>query len=367
MNTKDELLPLTGLRAVAAFWVVGFHFYTSLAELLPPIGGFLTTVFKPGYLGVDLFFLLSGFIIAYNYQDKFVTFRLSAYTEFLWARIARLYPVHFVTLFACLVLYFGAVLTNSHLRTAATNWGGLDFILNLFMIQAWTLSHHPSWNFPSWSISCEWLAYLFFPILAALIARIKTRTGYQVLVALLLLGYPALGLLLSNFGRSMWIFVPIAFEFTAGVTLFQLFRLRRALDKSAEPFWQPLSALILLVAFVGCANFNLREAWLIPVLAMNLYFLAVDDSGPVSRVLKSRLACYWGRVSYSLYMVHAVVSMVLVRLIPLNSFDGSALILRLAVCLCYFGTIVIVAALVYHLIENPSRYWIRRMYPRKSA
>jgi peptidoglycan/LPS O-acetylase OafA/YrhL len=113
-----------------------------------------------------------------------------------------------------------------------------------------------------------------------------------------------------------------------------------------------------------CAIFNLADACLIPLLALMLYFVAGDSNGLLSRLLASRFACYWGRVSYSLYMTHAVSSMVLVRFMPLSAFEGRALMIRLGVCGLYFGTVAAMAMLVYHAIEEPARRRMRRIFSK---
>src|SRR5512135_599191 len=93
--TRAKDIPsLTGLRAFAAWWVVFFHCSFLLPAALPKVYWFA----RLGYLGVDLFFVLSGFIISYNYWDKLASFSVKAYREFLWLRLARLYPVHLFTL-----------------------------------------------------------------------------------------------------------------------------------------------------------------------------------------------------------------------------------------------------------------------------
>ena len=88
---RDDIRSLTGLRGVAAWWVVLYHFN----ELLPvSVHGWPTALLGRGYLAVDLFFILSGFIIAYNYLDGFSAFDPRKYLHFLGVRIARIYPLH---------------------------------------------------------------------------------------------------------------------------------------------------------------------------------------------------------------------------------------------------------------------------------
>lgn len=358
IEKKYEIRALTGIRGIAATWVVGFHFYTTIALLFPCIDWFLITVFKPGFLGVDLFFILSGFIIAYNYQDKLHPFRFGAFGEFLYARLARIYPVHLATLFACLALVVGAKITNMHLNSEATNWGVWSFFANIALVQAWTSTLHENWNFPSWSISCEWLAYLCFPVLAAISALRWGRWKLWVSVSLLLGGYLYLNMVKS--ALLHWAFSRILFEFPVGVCLYQLSVLRKASGKGFRFAAPEISALAICAMMVVCSICNVSNVLIIPFLALLLYSLANIDRGPLRQLLASRVACYWGRVSYSLYMTHAVTSMVMVKLLSLATFEGRSLFVRIGVCVVYFGAISLVAMLVYHLIEEPARRRMRR-------
>jgi len=360
---RDEILALTGIRALAAAWVVGFHFCGALSLLFPKVGGILTACFRSGRLGVDLFFLLSGFIIAYNYQDQLHPFRLTKYKEFLWARLARLYPVHLFTLLACLGLYWGANIVGAHLNTQETNWGAWDFAGNIFMVHAWTYHGHLNWNYPSWSISCEWLAYLCFPLLAAFVSLGWRRPVLWLFVILLLVGY--LGLNLIEWSGLHWMFMGIAFEFPAGVCLCQLYRLDNSDSDPVRSPLQPIAVLALGAMMVAISIFNFTDIWLIPLLGFMLYAIATGPHGILSRLLACRFACYWGRVSYSLYMTHAITSMVMSRFLPLSSFQGRSLMIRLGACGFYFGCLAAAAALTYHTIEEPARRRMRHFFDGK--
>jgi peptidoglycan/LPS O-acetylase OafA/YrhL len=88
---------LTGLRWFAALWVVLFHFGPTFQSVLP-VWHVIAPISNYGLFGVDTFFILSGFIITYNYLEKFPRFDLSQYRHFLALRLARIYPVYLFTL-----------------------------------------------------------------------------------------------------------------------------------------------------------------------------------------------------------------------------------------------------------------------------
>ena len=132
------IVPLTSLRGLAAFAVMAFHF-------TPMMAGF--SLFSRGFLGVDLFFLLSGFILAHVYSGRL---RLG---PFLSARFSRTYPLHLFTI---------ALLLPALGRGEA--FSATALACNLSMTQV--LCGGPlSWNPVSWSLSAEWISYLAFPLL----------------------------------------------------------------------------------------------------------------------------------------------------------------------------------------------------------
>src|SRR6478609_3465827 len=179
-----KLSSLTGIRAIAALWVVLFHLRYLFSF------GFFNLIIDKGYLGVDFFFVLSGFIITYVHQKDFshwppgfVDFRLAL--RFIVLRWARMLPVHYATLaFLVFVTWVRSVLVH----TSFWAYHGLpgnsnDLILNLFNLQGWGLANHNSWNIPSWSISSEWFAYLLFPTIALLLLRhLKSLTSPLLLI-----------------------------------------------------------------------------------------------------------------------------------------------------------------------------------------
>ena len=157
-----EIGALTGLRGIAALWVFAYHTVYWTNQLDPAT----RTVFKlfsgAGYLGVDLFFVLSGFVLALNYGNAGVLSSWNAYASFLWKRIARIWPVHVVTLgLTALTL---AAMAGFQMRPAhAIHMTTAGLLQSLSLTHAWTTHIGRVWNVPAWSLSAEWAAYLAFP------------------------------------------------------------------------------------------------------------------------------------------------------------------------------------------------------------
>lgn len=351
---KPEIYPLTGIRAAAAIWVVLFHMQTQLAESYPRLNFLIAPIVAHGYLGVDLFFILSGFIIHYNYVTRLTEFSMSAICEFLWMRLARLWPVHAVILILFALLLWvqrlhGMSPAQPELYTAS------GFLRNLFLVHSWAIPLKISWNVPAWSISCEWLAYLLFPFLV--VSRLCTASARQsAIVATLALACTALVCQkLHAAGNANFGVVRIAGEFIAGCALCHIFRA----DITNRFPWQYIVPLAILSVFIGpyfvLPAFGLVAFWCIPLLGVIVLGLAHHRCF-ISRLCSTKLLLFGGYISYSLYMVHELC------LILLKRADA-----RLGGMLAPFVdllAVVTAAVLFFYFVEEPCRKAMRNVFPR---
>jgi peptidoglycan/LPS O-acetylase OafA/YrhL len=208
---QDHIKPLTSLRFFAALWVI---LYSYIHELQ---GGVSIGLLDKGYLGVELFFILSGFILSHVYLESYGAGRF-LYGQFINHRLARIYPLHIATLAFTVLLIGAAAARGVTLDANAGNWAALP--AHIFLVQAWGLAPTASFNHPSWSISAEWFAYLAFPLVAMLAWRLRRRPMLAVCLAILFLTM-----------------LYVAFEMLAGFSLtqatFQWGALRIALSRLA--------------------------------------------------------------------------------------------------------------------------------------
>ena len=191
----NDIRPLTSLRIGAAIWVLVYHFRDHLGLDLDRLG-----LVAKGYLGVDLFFILSGFILSHVYLSRVEEKRFN-YGSFLWARLSRIYPVHLVTLAATMAIWLVAMKMGARFDPVAFDPKVLP--QHLLLIHAWGTTPSVQWNFPSWSISAEWFAYLIFPVAAVLVLALRRVAWLAVALSLGLFflmfwgvessGLPALG------------------------------------------------------------------------------------------------------------------------------------------------------------------------------
>src|ERR1044071_6303395 len=195
--TKKFFEGLEALRGIAALTVVFLHIeviYFRDQWANPANDRLLFHFFRNGYLMVDLFFVLSGFVICHNYFSKISCLR--DVLRFMFLRFGRLYPLHlfFLLIFFGMeiVKYIGqqrfGFVANQH--PAFTENGSFAFVANIFLVQPFFPSANLSFNAPSWSIGIEFYTYLIFATVV-LIAPGKTKTsifaGFLISFSILLL------------------------------------------------------------------------------------------------------------------------------------------------------------------------------------
>ena len=330
---RQDLPALTGVRGVAACIVAVFHMnYWFYAGGWGPDGPgtALATVFHAGYLGVDLFFALSGYVIAGAYLEAFRHPSRGACAHFLVRRFARIWPLHVATL----LLYVGA----PSCRAPG------DLAGNLLMVQAWGFIGHITCNEPSWSISGEWFAYLAFPGLAWLLLR----PGRRAALALAALGFGGLGLLAWLGGGSLDVtfnlgLVRAACGFTIGAALCRGFG-------GVEPHWAFDGCGILIIAAVGGLAMAGAPDLFVAGLFGPLVLCIARAAGPLRTVLGAAPVVWLGEISYSLYLWHHFL---IDHLKNWGASIDTPVAVGLTLCL-----IVGVAALSRRWIEQPARVGI---------
>ena len=348
---------LTGLRAVAAVWVIAFHYRTGPFS---PLGAnHVLPILGYGYLGVDMFFILSGFVIWHVHAEDFVRPRLRAFLRFMALRAARLYPVYLVTLGVFVVLLWLAPDWGAT-PLYPGNYTGGQFLQHLLLVQSWGFSAHLSWNYPSWSVSAEWFCYILFPLAAPVMASFGRR-GVTLAIALLLVGI----------GASYWVAFNANLNHSVGaVTLLRAAPefalgclLRQLAGTTAMETW-PWTRIVGGVALLWVASFYtpLPVGLLaIPLFAMMI--LAASVSGTmVARVVSLRPFVALGAASYSLYLMQAPVqkgaSVLKQWLDPARPFQSAGVVVA------YLSLLAAGTFIVHRFAENPSRRFLRRLIDR---
>jgi peptidoglycan/LPS O-acetylase OafA/YrhL len=343
------------LRAVAALWVVLFHMRETIELVVPGVSPSL----RSGYLGVDLFFVLSGFIISYNYGDRLGAWSLRSYGSFLWARLARFYPVHVFCLVAMLAL--GASGLADHIKIGdPARYSADAFFESVLLVHSWALPLAKSWNVPSWSISSEWFAYLMFPAFLAFASGAARLRLAWLYVAVLLVLAAAVYAATDFPGTAAYGLMRVIVCFAIGCVLHQGYQARLWSD-ARWGLIVPAAVLLALGSYMLLMPLGLPVLVWIPLpLAVVVYGLAWER-GVIGRSLRWPLMHYGGRLSYSLYMTHYVCILTVRSHFPTKLMAEAGLAERIGALAIESAAILVAAIFTYHFVEEPCRRWMRRM------
>jgi peptidoglycan/LPS O-acetylase OafA/YrhL len=303
---KTELSALTGVRFYAALLV-----FLSHAPLIPGMEPLTegNLLFNAGVVGVSFFFVLSGFILTYNYVDVFRNkLQVCNYKKFVWDRLTKIYPVHLaVTLLMIPAQIFS---TNLPLDWRATP-------VHLLLAQCFWPSPEPPFykylNVPSWSISCELFFYLLLPLtIYCLIGKFRRL----VPASLLVIYACAVGWLLrgsSDVTQLFYVswFAPSRFpEFFLGAVLACLYVTSSRRHGAVTSSLLEVSGMALI--FLG-AVYRLHAPWPLwggllyaPGSALLIYGLA-QKQGVFALHLSHPWLNILGTASFSFYMIHAPI------------------------------------------------------------
>lgn len=373
-----EIKALTGLRIVAAVWVVLFHFRPLLSDAAPAIAEALAPVLDRGAQGVDLFFILSGFVLTWNYLDRMgPTWSTRETLHFLWLRLARVWPVYLVTLhLAALWLIF--TLNVGHVPPEDTSqYTAVNYLRQLFLVQLWFQPYFDgsSWDGPAWSISAEWLAYLLFGALIMVVFRVARATRARSLVWLAIAASlpPVVLLMATGHFYTPWSWLPrIVMQFIAGALACAAVRKLHLTDRSRRGAGYLSigvgAAVVGLLFFFDAHPMNTigDAGGLVDILFVPLVVLMSVGLGSLPALLSTRLFVYGGQISFGLYMVHELVHTAWVWAakqfeLTISGFSGKMILAGL------FAIAVLGAILLYHFVEEPARRWMRRMVDVKPA
>ncbi|HEY8054710.1 MAG TPA: acyltransferase [Terriglobales bacterium] len=342
---RPALLPaLTGLRFLAALAVLVFHFSAPVRDRFPSP---LRLWARNGYLGVALFFILSGFVLAYNY---FPQARAGAFHRgrFWHARFARIYPVYA----GALVLGAVAIALRDHLSLWSAH-SLASWLLNLTMIQSFFPAPFNAWNLPAWTLSVEAVFYLLFP-LAVPLHRLR-RKGAAAACAALAVCILAVFPLSSDYGHwfSPLLYLPL---FALGMLLARL----HELGIHPHPRLWPLAGLAVLLVMA----WNPPLPRLYPISALLCGALILGLASARRSWLSTRPLRVLGEASYGLYILQMPVWLFL------GHFWTSAIRRGWLPPAWHTSTMVFFAAnlacaialslVSYYCLERPARGYLRR-------
>ncbi len=340
-----DIRALTGVRGVAAVIIALYHFgYVHLYS-----GGTLSYIDIPhAYLAVDLFFMLSGFVIAHVYRDAFVTAPWSDFREFLIKRVARLYPAYL----AILGLYLVKIALGLSGETLG-RFSPYDYVGNLLMLTGWGLHIHPIIGV-SWAASAELGSYLLAPVLIAFIVRgsvgsaiVGVAVALAAVTAIDMAGAGASGPLDVVSGSS---FLPLV-RAIAGFALGQaMYRLAAPLQRLPMAYQDALVVLNVLAIAAAAALTN--DDLPVYLLLVPLVAILSCDGRAAQLLFGNRLVYHLGIISYSIYLLHPLFVSFAVRAARDLGLSATTYLGSTIVCL---ALIWLLSYLSYRFVEMPGK------------
>jgi peptidoglycan/LPS O-acetylase OafA/YrhL len=300
------------------------------------------------------FFTLSGFVIMHVYDGRITS--AQDYLDYLQKRLARIYPLHIVTLSIAVMggLY---VLQDPWLRTQA-------LISNIVLLHAWNTTAPLSYNYPSWSVSAEIFVYLLFPVFAYGLARVRWLGGFILPVVSL----AAISWFFQAFESRPWSHATYDFgclravpSFLAGMAIYRLATVR--FSKLMVPGWIAHGAAIATIPMMLA---GVPDDWLVAMFGLVVFLLARAEpstpgwfSSPTARALAN--------CSYGFYMLHAIVGQAMLHTAPKYLHLDDAWTFALTP-LAFVATTVL-AVLSFRYFEDPARRYFGsfRLLQRQSV
>ena len=371
LPTHKYLSNLTPLRGIAALWVVVFHFSEIVVKFVPLDRTLLLT---KGYLMVDLFFVMSGFIIYHVYQQSFLA-NISGrnFRQFIVARFARVYPLHFVTLLLLVIIIVPKLGWDPYMANPRA------IPTNLLLIHSFGIHSLFNWNVPSWSISAEWWAYMVFPFLAIFIYR-KKGTAIGILALFVILAYlsimfwiPRVNFQDPSLPHRQDLDSTFDFGFLRGLAGFIsgmiLYKVYEAgyLNKF---FQKDISVLITMAGCIACMHWAWNDGFDIIFFVLLVLAFAVNN-GRLHTICNSRIAQYLGKISYSIYLMQLFPLLAIwagVKLPGLVYKENSVTTTfwtGAGWCLIYMCLVTGFASLTYFTIEKPCRKYINAKWGKE--
>lgn len=344
--SRARLHGLTGLRFFAAAWVFGYHF------LVLTVGGapwWVARAQNAGHAAVSLFFVLSGFVLAYNYAAPLADGRVSR-ARFFWLRLARVWPLYALVALAEIPLALGAGVAPRTIGAATA--------ADLVGLQAWIPAITFVGNTPGWSVSVELFFYAAFPWLALVVARDARRARAAIaggmVLALAAAATPALVSPASGAATYLkcgpLLRVP---EFVVGIALGRAFLTRR---RPLSPAAANALALLATLAIIGIVVASgpvpryFLHALLLPAFALLLWAVASGGAHPLGSPPLRLL----GEASYGLYLMQ----------LPLFEALAGKYEWSWARMLGFFALLVALSIAVHFVVEKPAQKWLVRRAPR---
>jgi peptidoglycan/LPS O-acetylase OafA/YrhL len=296
---------LTGVRGIAALWVLVFHVQAFPKSFdIVPLGGL--PILRSGWAGVDLFFVLSGFILMLVHEADFKTLSWLRIGRFAWLRFFRVYPLATVVLLLIGLLALADAGFAYWYQNSAhpRNFTLVAFIRTLLLANRWWLPTDGDWNQPEWSLSAEIVGYMAFPLIAYAAAKITNR-WLLVGLAFACLIYPTADAYFHGTHVAddiFWGALPrMAGAFTGGIVLCRLHRLTPESWRHIQGRVADVGLLALIVALCTPVGGNVTT-----ICSGAIIYGIASDRGIANSLFAAPVSVFLGRISFPLYLIHVM-------------------------------------------------------------
>ncbi|GAA1999857.1 acyltransferase [Catenulispora subtropica] len=364
-----RLPALTGMRFFAAALVFFFHAMYQVFFSSAGAQAKYTSVFgRAGYLGVGFFFVLSGFILTWTARDT------DTAPRFWRRRVCKIWPNHLITFVVAFILLAKVVHATNNLKYAAAN---------VLLVQAWfpDLNINNGYNSISWSLSCEALFYLLFPVLLVLIRRIPARLLWACALGVTALVFlvPVAAQLLPHqqdvpFAPAsedqfwfIYFFPPVRLlDFVLGIIVARIVISGRRVPLGLGGSLAVAVAAYALAPVVFPAKATLVAVMILPT-ALVIANAAQTDAQARPTWLSSRVMVWLGEISFAFYLWHFMVLNYGHRALGLTRHWSTPA--AFGVIALLLGVTVLLSWLLYSLVENPvmKRFSVARSARRSAA
>lgn len=356
--SSGMIKPLTSLRFFFSVLVFTSHLWF-LEYDHPTVAYIHKNIFKEGFIGVSFFFILSGFIMSYSYGQKLLEDRIS-FTNYWVARVARIYPVHFLTLVLAIPLSF---------NTDVISWVD-KLLLNLLLLQSFIPSdgYYLTFNAVSWSISTEMFFYIVFPVLVLLFTRRKLR--WAVMLAYIVLIPIGVALTKDALHHAIFYVNPLMRlgDFIVGMMLYRLYAQRKDNEYLNNRRFANIAEVLTMLTMFGFLYFYKHipmgyrySLYYLPPMALLVYVFSYSK-GFISDIMSHRLFVFLGDVSFVFYMLHILV----IRYYTMLQAEFTMLPLNyVAAIILYFVTLGL-AIIVHKYYEMPLSNYLRKTYTNRT-
>lgn len=305
---NNHIKPLTSLRFFFCIMVFVSHlsFLNNSNNIyLKIINEF---VFQEGYIGVNFFFILSGFVLSLNYYDKIVGNSISD-SSFYLGRFSRIYPLHFLTYLVSIPLLI-KVIISSPLKYLGLSLIHLSLLQSFFPLS----DYYFNFNAPSWSISDETFFYFLTPFFFRFFVKLKIPKSVFI-TFFVLLSTLFLGMYFSSaqYHHPLFYINPIfrVFDFIIGILIFFIYQKGSIKFNSikSQNYLEVLSIIIFIIFF--CFHKQIPQVYRFSIyywLPITLILIIFSKSGGyVSTILSNKIIVYLGEISFGFYMIHQLV------------------------------------------------------------